>query len=401
MASPLQHPERTSRAARRALLVWEQGGALGHHAALGTLARHLQARGVEVHAAVQRVSDAPEWFPAGVPLHASPAPPRTPRGEPDVTYADVLSGLGWRHPRKLGKVVQQWRTLVDAVDPDVVVLNSAPTVHLALHGGPRRIVGFGAPFFAQPPVRPLPPLEWWRPALPDGAAREQPVLDTANALRLPGSPALVGLADLWSDTRWILHGPAELDPWWDLRPPGTLHAGITAVLDRGGAPDWPAGDGPRVFAYLKPGFRYAPDVLAALERHGCRTVAFIPRDPDSRTPATPRTHVVREPLSIDAVRREADLVVTHSALTTGCAFLEAGVPGLFLPMHLEQLGSGRCASMRLKGAATLPIGAVDTQLDRALRMILHPAVRQATIAQMPRFERYRDPWARIADVVVG
>ena len=381
----------------RVALIWEHGGGLGHQAALGPLAARLIEANAHVQAWVRDPTLARSWFPPEVRLRRSIA---TASADPlawTATYADVLANLGWDRLDRLAPLVGFWRREIRRFDPDVVVLNSAPNAQLALHGCGIPCIGYGAPWFTPPPSDRMPPLEWWKPAPPGADAREDAVLDVVNQARPEGSPALAHLSALWRSQRTVVHGPPELDPWRDLRDPGVHYAGITAELDRGGEATWPQGEGPRVFAYLKPSYPHTVTVLNALQRLGCRTIAFVPGGGVS---STARTTVVPQPLALRGIREVADLCVAHSALTTGCAFLAGGVPGLFLPMQLEQLSSGRCASMRLRGAATLPATAVQTQLPLALRMILDPQVREAARAQARTWDLPADPVGSVARLVL-
>lgn len=377
MASPPHGTQHTS--PHRVLLAWEHGGALGHITSLGALAHQLRARGAHVGAILKHTQQVDRWFPPDVACHLAPVSPHTPTGQPDFSYADVLARTGWGDSELLGAQTRQWRAKIEAFDPDVVVADSAPTVHLALRGTSYPVIGFGAPWFAPPSLAEMPPLQWWIPSDPGAAKREREVLRAVNRCRTVG-PKLTALSHVWDETQWILHGPPALDPWRDHRDGRTTYAGVTAVLDRGGTQAYPPGPGPRVFAYLKAEYIWLDRVLQALDDRSCSTVAYIAGN-DGGFTSTQHTTVVPHPLALDRMRRSADLLVTHSALITGTAFLQAGVPGLFLPMHLEQLASGRCAAMRLKGVATLPRGAVESQLSRALDTVLHPAIREATRAQ--------------------
>ena len=174
------------------LLAWELGGALGHLAALRTLATPLLARGHRITLALSDLSRATEFF-AG--LTAVPAPITKQLGnaiaEPS-TFADILSIAGWSDTATLRELSADWRKLFALYRPDVVVGNFAPTALLAAQGLDCRSVVFGTGFYAPPDVSPLPDLCPWRNNYPDRLLfTERRVLESANSqLREQGARRL-------------------------------------------------------------------------------------------------------------------------------------------------------------------------------------------------------------------
>jgi UDP:flavonoid glycosyltransferase YjiC (YdhE family) len=128
---------------------------------------------------------------------------------------------------------------------------------------------------------------------------------------------------------------AELDHYAG-RPAGTRYDG--PLHSPGGlAPQWPAGEGPRVFAYLKH-FLALPAVLTALAGRGCRTIVFadaIPPDVRRRF-ESPSMRFEARRLDLARVGRECDLAVHNANHGTMCQLLLAGKPMLHVPITLEQ-----------------------------------------------------------------
>ena len=126
----------------------------------------------------------------------------------------------------------------------------------------------------------------------------------------------------------------ELDPYPDRA--NVKYWGV--FIDAGGtAADWPAGTGPKVFAYLKPAAALPP-LFEALVKMEARVLAcvdgFAEKLRDRFT--SPRIKIVRKPLDVAQVAAECDLAVLNGNHGTVSALLRAGKPGLQIPIYLDQ-----------------------------------------------------------------
>jgi Glycosyltransferase family 28 C-terminal domain len=106
----------------------------------------------------------------------------------------------------------------------------------------------------------------------------------------------------------------------------------------GEAFNWPSGDGPKIFAYLKP-FATLQDLLKLLKRRGAPTVAHIPGVPPKLKEQYKGTNILLTeiPVDIEQAASEADLCICNGGHGTVVTMLLAGTPMLILPQHLEQL----------------------------------------------------------------
>lgn len=377
-------PEATT----RVLIAWELGGALGHLASLARVARALVDRGDVVFGALVHLPGAAAWMPPEVVLLQAPVLRGRAPEESHVTHADLYADLGWSQAALLGPTIQAWSNLLDLVRPDVLLVDSAPGLLLAARGRGLRTVGVNTPFATPPNVDPLPALRWWvAEADPGARAREQAVVQVANAVRPRGTEPLTCLAELFAPVRWCLKGPRVLDPWAEDRGPDVRHLGVLAESHRGVVHTWPSGSGPRVFVYLKADWPHLGRLFDELDRRGCRVLAYVPGS--DRASAPGRT-MLSEPARLAALFASTELVITHSALGTGCSFLERAVPVLLFPTHLEQQALARRASA-LPGVAAVPPGAVDGQLGRALDLVLRPAFHVLAAQAAASFGEGLDP----------
>jgi UDP:flavonoid glycosyltransferase YjiC (YdhE family) len=151
-----------------------------------------------------------------------------------------------------------------------------------------------------------------------------------------GQPPLDTLAGLFEADEDFLCTFAELDhhPRTDARYWGPLFA-----ADEGVAPRWPEGTGPRVFAYVSPGYRDFDKLVGHLRDLPCRSLVHA-RGLTDRQLAKYEARNVRfspEPVRMAEACREADLVICHGGHGTTAAALLAGRPVLLLHVYLEQL----------------------------------------------------------------
>jgi UDP:flavonoid glycosyltransferase YjiC (YdhE family) len=385
----------------RILLAWEVGAAYGHLMRFAVLARELARRGHEPvfalrdlgHADVLLRDDPFRVFQAPVWLGAVSGLP------PPAGLAETLLRMGFLHPQALSGLCRAWRTLIDAVAPDLILCDYAPSALLATRGLriPRVVVGES---FASPPrSEPLPPYRWWRAESPLRLAEsERHALAGANAaLARLGQPPLSRLADLLDADDEILTMYAEFDQYPGRS--GAVHWGPVAGLDLGVSPPWPATGGRRVFAYLKPRSRDFDKLLQALRTLDVEVVVHAPGISTNllRQHLAANIRFSAEPVRMAEVCREAGLGLCHAGASTTQALVAAGIPVLLLPEHLEQM-------MTAKRVAELGAGLVvdyekpAPDFKRLLRRLLdEPSFAEAAQRVAARYAD-DDPAARVARI---
>jgi UDP:flavonoid glycosyltransferase YjiC (YdhE family) len=323
-------------------LAWEVGGGLGHAGRLKTLARVLLARGHRVSLSLRDLGQAHRVL-ADLPVPRFQAPVwlhRTEGMPPNqASLAEILLAAGYLEVPALAGLTAGWRHLFDALEPNLVVADYAPTALLAARTLrlPTSSVGIG--FYSPPPDRALPCLRDWEDVAQQRLARaEAHLLNVANAvLETHGAPELLHAARLLLGDAPLLctwpeldhYGRAAADAEW-LGPVG-MPLGASA-------PAWPPGTGPRVFAYLKHDYPAHAAVLAALADEGCRVLCYLPEVAAGRPApvSSPRIAYSSQPVALEAALHGAALCVCHAGEGTMVQALLCGVPVLMLPMHLEQ-----------------------------------------------------------------
>lgn len=325
-------------------LCWELGGGLGHAGRLKSIALPLRARGHQVSFVLRdlvltrRLLADPLVDPAFPVLQAPVWLHRSAGLPPDqASLAEILLGCGYLDPDALAGLCDGWRALFRQGGPDLVVADYAPTAILAARSLrlPSAAVG---PGFTMPPAgAPLPPLRTWEAPQPARLrAAETRLLGSANrVLDAYGAAPLTHGAELLLGDHPLLCTWPELDhvgrqnggPWLgpNLPPPG------------GHAPRWPAGEGRRVFAYLRRGVPESAEVLGALVRQGCRVLCYMP-DVAAGAPApvdNPQLAYAAGPVSLPEALAGCEFVVSHAGEALVAQALLAGRPLLMLPHSAE------------------------------------------------------------------
>jgi UDP:flavonoid glycosyltransferase YjiC (YdhE family) len=372
----------------RFLFAWELGGGLGHSLPLALLARPLLEAGHEVDVALRDLSTAPAAF-GDLMTHPrarfwqAPIFLATLRGLPEsVSYAELLFRAGFLESRRLVGLARGWRSLFDAVRPDLLLVDHAPNALLAARGLPMRTAAIGTGFFLPPAQTPIPPFREWDRVDPQRVAQsEARALAVANEVLLElGATPLVHLHALTAvDEHFLLTWP-EVDHYLDRTPrPNERYWGPLAMPSQGAAPVWPAGDGPKLFVYLKGDYGPVEAILRDLVAQPLRIAAYVPSlDPRAaqKLAEAPNLHLSARPLDMTQVVREAELALCNAGSGTVCTLLAAGIPSVQLPMHAEQMLFARRIEQLGTGLLIVEADARTQTVKRVMRVAREPAFRE-------------------------
>jgi len=224
------------------------------------------------------------------------------------------------------------------VRPDLVVIDHGPTALLAARVARLRRATIGTGFSLPPRVHPLPSFRSWLDVPAERlAASEREVLDVVNDVVVGlGGTALEVLADLFDVAETFLCTVPELDHY------GRGEAQYWGpAVDRlaGDDPEWPASAGPKIFVYLPGTYGALDRLLQDLRAVRASKLLYLPgRPPAKKTPSGDTTmRVSVNPVRMEHVLEQCDLVVCHAGHGTVAAALLAGRPLLLIPDHVEQL----------------------------------------------------------------
>lgn len=385
----------------RVLVVWELGGGYGHVAQLPAIAERLRKRGHEPLFALRdlslveaslgrsgyRLLQAPVWLPVatGIP--------------PAANYAELLFRFGYLETDRLTALVRAWRELYRLADPDVLLLNHAPTALLGARGLALRSIRFGTGFECPPALSLLP---GFHSSVGDDRLvnSERRVCESVNTvLSAVGAPQLDSFSDLVCADETVLCTFRELDPYAAARVNGH-YAGALMTPATGIEPQWPDGEGCRIFGYLKanyPGFR---EVLRQLAESPHRVLVHTPNlaPQDRQRFATDRLRFTA-PVNVQRASKAADVVLSHAGHGTVTAALLAGCRQLMLPIHLEQ-GLNAHGIVRL-GAGVLVDKDSKSRIGELLEELLGDGGFAAEAAVFAENHGSLNPIATLLDSVEG
>ena len=369
--------------ARRVLLAWETGGGGSHNARLVHLAGVLKRRGFLVDLATVRPHEITETTNSIDRLVQAPVLPRMSRTarsagtKPVRSYSDILLYFEIDKPLVVRRQIETWRSLFDALRPDVLVADYSPVAVLAARG---RVpaVAFGCGFTVPcgldgrfPAFPPLPPSE-----LEDELA----LLFSVNAaLEDLGDPEVDDLPSAFVAPVNISYGFAELDPYFESRTEPRLPPVVEQCNVEPGA-------GREVVAFLPNHYKNDPALLRALAAVKL-PIRLDDRDldPESRK-ILERTgaRIETKLLDADEIARNAAMMLSHGGVHSVTRGLIAGVPNLILgstPEHLffihvlERLGIGVGITRR------------DYLPEAVDRIASNPGIAERARAMAPDFRR--------------
>ncbi|GHD57305.1 hypothetical protein GCM10017083_38610 [Thalassobaculum fulvum] len=319
------------------LFAWELGDGLGHVSRLLRIADRLRSAGLACRFVVRNLELAGRAVQsAGFEVLQSPIARveaiRGPDGTQPVTVGDILGAIGFGSVDRLSPVVAGWHGLVELTRPDLVVTDYAPTMNLALFGGPVPWVPIGDGFT-------LPPSETER-FLPFRRARpaydEERLLSVVAQVQAErGRPTPDRLPRLFEGSaRFVITLP-ELDPWRRVR--------ATPAIGPIDPPPQPVESVPTeaFFAYLSAGFPYTERVLEGLLASG-RTGSVFLRDSTAAQREGWRQRglpVWDAPQDLRAMAARAEVIVHHGGVGTAEQTLGLGRPQLLVPRHFEQFAN--------------------------------------------------------------
>jgi UDP:flavonoid glycosyltransferase YjiC (YdhE family) len=329
----------------RILLAWELGAASGHLAGLRPLVEGLLARGHQVTLAAQNLRNAARVF-AGLDFPIVPAP-RTHElygglQDPPLNYSEILMRYGYIDAPMLAALVRAWRALMQLTAADVLVADHAPTALLAARGLQNlRCIAFGNSFAVPPDVHPTPNMRRWLDVPQQRLLNSDTlVLETINQSLPSSADPLSAVHQLFDRADRMFVGIPELDPYGP-RQAG-FYLGLYLGISGKAAANWPAGEGKRIFAYLRADYTEIDHVLTALSACGARCLihmagasqALIKRYHSSRLVFSDT------PVDIASAATQCDAAICHSGTGTVNALLQAQLEQFLLARNVDALGAG-------------------------------------------------------------
>ena len=354
------------------LVAWELGGGFGHVGRQKPIVERLVARGHHVTAALKYPEMGESFYQCDDVTYLQ-APYQKAMTEqaivPPSTFAHVLHNVCFSNYETAASRFASWRAIMREVSPDVIFFDHSPTALLAARTCPAARVVCGTGFCCPPPCEMYPDWTPWRNNEP-GQLRndEQRVLRVMNRLLGDaGEEPLERVSQIFEDVEdTFLQTYAELDHFRSSRE--TEYYGIMPTTG-GEKVRWPAGDGKRIFVYVRP-IPVLASLLKAFTRWELPAVLFVPTlaDEVKARYRSPFVRFAERAVDLNRIASECDICVTIGSHATTAALLLAGKPQLTLPYDLEKTLIARNVMEMGAGLSAPPDNAKATL--EALRMLL-------------------------------
>jgi hypothetical protein len=330
----------------RVLCVWEQGTNLGHLSHLRTPLQVAQGLGHDLALAARELHRTPEVLPdLRFALWQAPFKQNVPRVTVEAVqcYAQLLSTQCFSSSQELASYVRAWRNIFDAFRPDIVFFEHSPTALVAawVYGFRKVVIGSG---FTVPRIdgndtllQPFPTASNAPSAVAHYEQHQRQLLARINQVHAEiGAPVMESLASLYTQApvHALMTVPAA--DCFGARPNGQ-YLGVRP-LGIATAPEWPKGQGQRVFGYLVnfPGLLHLLEALEQAKVRGLLLVRDMPDAIRSRFSGK-QLSFIEHLVDLEQVATHADWVVHHGNHATSAEFSFAGVPQLAIPLHQEHL----------------------------------------------------------------
>lgn len=320
---------------KRIVFCTELGGNYGHITGFIPLAERLRACGCELFF-ILRSTQYAYLLGAGAQAIQAPLPKFLPARKEHLSYAGILSMIGYGTPIILSDYLGAWRNKLAAIKPDLVIADHAPTALLAAHSLGLRSAAIGTGFV-------IPPSE--SGFFPSFNARTEFQSDSDETTILPvvnkvlsgvGIEPLQYLGQIFSPASRFLCSFPELD-----------HYGVRGDADYWGplysdhiGEDylWPSGAAPKIFAYVTPKITHLHPFLDALaELEGTKLVHIPGGIGEYSQKYTDKGLVISStPLRMESILPDADLVISQAGagLSSLCAIY--GKRHVMIPTQMEQ-----------------------------------------------------------------
>lgn len=328
------------------VFAWELGTGYGHLGPFRPIAERLIDAGHSVTVIVKDLARTSNAF-QGLPVAVFQAPVKLERAakyDPaPSTYCHLLQNMGFGEFSELSTMIQAWRNLFRAIQPDCMVFDHCPTGLVAARGMAIPQFTIGSGFLCPVDEFPLREMAPWRPIkLEDRAENELKLVAGINdILKSNRQPTIDRVGEIYSSaTENLLTTFQELDHF----PHRSQHEYLGIWTDSGMVRNnrledamWPKGTGLRVFAYLNPSKSIVP-LLNWLKGQDHR-VLVVGHDLNVerlRKDLQPNIRLVSHHLNLRSIRKSCDLAITNGNHCTSCEFLLNGCQLLLLPRTLEQ-----------------------------------------------------------------
>ena len=307
------------------------GEGFGHVSRLLVLAENLRKQGYEC---IFLVSDLPragaKAQQSGFDVLAAPDVGLSPlrRGEQTASLADILMRRGYSNYAKLKNSLSAWKSILNLINPDLVVLDYAPTARLAA-GLQFKTIVIGTGFTIPASVKGQ--IAKFRKGKP--MVSEVKILDTiAKVQKTDGGWTPSKLIELFRGDKVFLTILPELDCFSIHRKEELKNP---LVFPNNPAMGKPVDD---IFCYLTDQSPKISNLIRELQGFGLKGGAYL-RDIDpikAKSLTTKNFRVYSEAQDVTKISGYTKFIIHHGGIGLSQFALGLGRPQIILPNHMDQ-----------------------------------------------------------------
>lgn len=312
------------------LYAWELGEGLGHLPVLKAFAEGLRADGVQARFVLRETASAAQVLAStGGTIHSAPhwAKPALPEKR-SRSLTDVMAANGYAQVDHAAALIAAWDRVIDAIKPDLIVCDHAPSACLSAHGRvPVAMVGNG---FAVTPCEG----DWFPEFAPgEGKPENQAYVFEAiqGAFKALGRPPLPTITAPFRGVFRGIYTFPVLDTYRAVRRErllGPIEA--QPVLT-------PLPEKKRIFIYSAADFARIDALTHCIMDLGAEASVYL------RGNVGPRAHILRSrgvevfdaPPKLADILPQVSVVFSHAGPGFTNAALSSGRPHIVLPRHFE------------------------------------------------------------------
>lgn len=365
----------------RIVFAWELGANYGYISQFLPFARELKARGHEVVMVVRELHHAGRMLAdSNIPVMQAPLWLPIVQGlpEPPLNYAEVLLRFGYHEASSLSGVVSAWRAMLMLFRADVLIASHAPTALLSARSMGLPAAPLGTGFSIPPRLNPTPNLRYWSNVPYERlTGSDEMVLKTMNAVLAACSVApMQAVSELFAVEESFLCTLPELDHY--PQRGGATYWGAVYDTEMGQEVSWPEPGGNKqgkcVLVYMEPHHRDFISLLEIIAQQGHLALVCAPGIADNlrQKHNSENIRIFNQPIKFAGLLADCDLTICHGGHGTTAGMLQAGIPLLMFPNHLEQY----LLATRVKGLGageSVDLESPPPDLSALLRQVLETA----------------------------
>ncbi|WP_323816508.1 glycosyltransferase [Cellvibrio sp. NN19] len=327
---------------RKILFCWELGEDYGYLGKILALTKQFSEDPIHFFVVSKNLSATSkiEW-PSNVKFIQAPiCLQANPLSLKASSFAEILFYKGYDSHRHLRILSDAWLTIFEAINPDVILFDYAPTALLAASGLTTPKIIIGNPYLTPPPGSSVINLT---PGIGFDEHRandiHQAVIRNINLVKREYlSPAIQAIGDLFTADATYLSGYSETDYFCDSRVNTTYCGAALSASISNRKPHWKPGLCKKSIAYLKHRDPRSKTILKTLASLEARTLCFYSggKEDEIMEFSNSSLNVTNIPFDFTAASRDATAIICHGGQGVVNNALSRGIPLILVPTQAEQ-----------------------------------------------------------------